>query len=172
MRSILALALVVAIGACRPSNAQERTPLLRDELRRELIGCYALFDARGRPVDSSYYNSSPAVRFDSLVAGITDRDTIPGVYWWLHRLNDQGVPLDSPGAGPHAGPVWWADSLSDTIRLSFSTGFSGAEFILSAPRRALDTLGGRAVERWDFGPPFVDDRGGAFAERIACPSSD
>jgi hypothetical protein len=61
-----------------------------------------------------------------------------------------------------------ADSLTDTVRLSFVDGFSGAVFVLAAPKSRPDTLIGRLYESWDFGPPFETTHGPARAIREAC----
>jgi hypothetical protein len=68
----------------------------------------------------------------------------------------------------HAAPLWTADSLTDTVRLSFIDGFTGAVFVLEA-RPPVDTLRGRVFESWDAGPPFQTPRGSAYAIREACP---
>jgi hypothetical protein len=68
------------------------------------------------------------------------------------------------------GSAWWgADSLSDTIRIQFHSGFSGSTFVLALPSRGTigDTIRGRAFELWDFGPGHTL-RGKAFAARVRC----
>ena len=84
------------------------------------------------------------------------------------------VPLDTLGAPSRTtrglmAPNWSADSLSDTIRVSFVNGFSGAVFVLAAPPGHVDTLRGRALEFWDYGPSETR-RGGAHAIRMQCPT--
>jgi hypothetical protein len=167
-RVLLLLSLVVLLSSCRESTTGEAPVLARDGLRRELIGCLALFSEDGRAIDSTYYNSSPRVQLDSIIVGITARDSVPGVVWLLHRLDSAGRRLDDRSSGWQVGPVWWADSLTDTVRLSFTTGFSGASFVLSAPVGGPDSLHGRAEDHWDFGPPFTNSRGGAFARHVPC----
>jgi hypothetical protein len=61
---------------------------------------------------------------------------------------------------------WSADSLTDSVRLSFSDGFSGAHVILAAPPGHLDTLRGRVEERWDFRP--TNQRGAVYALPVRC----
>ena len=60
------------------------------------------------------------------------------------------------------------DSLTDSVRLSFVNGFSGALLVLNARPRQSDTLVGRVFESRDYGPPFEVPRGGAKAVQIPC----
>ena len=160
------LCFIAYLGA---SETEAQEPIPRDGLRRELVGCYALFGDDERPVDSSgYYNASPRVRLDSLPVSATVRDNRPGIVRVLHRLNAGGRRQAASSPIEFRSPAWSADSLTDSIRLSFSNGLSGASFILAAPSTAADTLEGRAEEHWDFGPPFETPRGRARAVRVRC----
>lgn len=145
------------------ANAQRQAPpLRRNEPRLDVVGCYALYSDSGR-LDGSFYNSSPAVRLDSAEFHSL-RQTIPG---WraMAALTTTLGPAKTNAAHP---PSWSADSLTDSLRLSFVNGFSGAVLVLNAPRGRTDTLVGRVFESWDYQPPT--SRGGARAVRIPCAS--
>jgi hypothetical protein len=81
----------------------------------------------------------PAVRLDSDVVRrdvhyvgrrLTALDSVGRPI--VGRANDQGIP-----------PTWAADSLGDSVRLSFVDGFSGAAFALAARAgQRADTLRG------------------------------
>ena len=127
--------------------------------------CYALYFERGR-VDGSLFNASPSVRLDSTSWYPFDRDTVRHAFRSMLALTQSHGPFyGSHGSRP---PFRAADSLTDSIRLSFTDGFSGAVFVLSAPAGRTDTLGGRVFERWDAGPPFETPRGAARAIREPC----
>jgi hypothetical protein len=117
-------------------------------------------------VDTTYYNASPIVRLDSTeLEGVVDR--LKGIWRTVVPLDTLGQPSRTTrGMFP---PTWSADSLTDTVRISFVNGFSGAEFVLSIPLGVRDTLRGRALEHWDVGPPHLSSRGVAHAIRVACP---
>jgi len=161
-----ALALVLPSGAA--SQRSDSGPLFRSALREDLLGCYALYTRRGHLPDSSFYNASPLVRLDSDPAFGTERDSEPGTIRVMVRLDSTGQPL-GPRHPHHAlGPSWLVDSTTDTLRLLFSDGFSGAAVIVVAARSSGDTLRGRIEEDWDVGPPFVTNRGNGRAVRIRC----
>ncbi len=167
MRLTLAVIIGVTSWSCTAGAGQERSGTPRDALRDELLGCFALYTPRGKLLDSTFYNSSPRVRLDSLAVGITARDTMPGVVRRMWRLDAAGQRLDRDDPQSLFGRVWWADSLTDSVRLSFSDGFSGAEVILAAPNPAADTLNGRIEEHWDMGPT-TNQRGRVRAVRVRC----
>src|SRR6266550_3729151 len=157
MSAKIATLLLLVSSACTHGETLQQP---RDALRTELIGCYELYTAAGKLLDSTFYNSSPRVRLDSTALGITARDTVPGVFRRLVRLDPNGRPVDLDDPGFRA---WWADSLTDSVRLSFSDGFSGAQVILAVAGRG-DTLLGRIEEHWDFAPP--NSRGRVRAVRV------
>ena len=148
------------------STGHAQRPLLRNGLRAELVGCYALFTAPAGDAQRSLYNASASVRLDSQAVdprGSRSSSTA------LRLL----TPLTAPNAPMVASPrqftrTWTADSLTDTVRLSFVDGFSGAVFVFAAPRTNPDTLFGRRSEHWDFGPPFETTHGLARAIRQPC----
>ena len=162
----LVLCLVAAV-ACHARDEAQPFAAPRNALRVELLGCYALYMPNDRLLDSTFYNASPLVRLDSAPLGISGRDTMPGVFRVFIRLDKDGSPLEPVDPQNHIGHAWWADSLSDSIRVSFSDGFSGAVVILAAPPAAHDTLRGRIEEHWDVGPT-ITGRGMVRAIRIRC----
>jgi hypothetical protein len=139
-------------------TSPRRVSLLRNGLRTDLIGCYALYFERGR-VDGSLFNATPSVRLDSMPFRSTWRS--------MTGLSLAGKP--APLRQPSQPPQWTADSLTDSVRLSFVDAFSGAVFVLDALAGRTDTLRGRVFESWDAGPPFVTPRGPAHAIREVCP---
>jgi hypothetical protein len=144
----------------------------RRALRDDVLGCYALFGEDGRRVDTTYYNASPVVALDSMPWRMSDSvrmdDSLRGMWRRLFAFDTLGdVSRTTRGMNP---PDWSADSLSDTIRVSFVNGFSGAVFVLAAPPGHVDTLRGRALEFWDYGPSETR-RGSAYAIRVRCPST-
>ena len=160
--SVVALAILTfPISACPRTPATRPPSSIRHELRAELLGCYALYTPAGKLLDSSFYNASPLVRLDSVSTGKG-----PMGFRSLVRLDSAGTPIDPDPRSPF-GRDWWADSLSDSVRLSFSDGFSGAVVILAAPPGQRDTLWGRIEEHWDMGPT-VNQRGRVQALRLAC----
>jgi len=135
-------------------------------LRSDLLGCYALF-VGGKPLDTTYYNSSPRVRLDSTVFEIRHGDTLFWTWRLLRRLDLHGRAVDPSGRKDPFPFVWWVDSLTDSLHLSFVDGFSGAVLAL-APRTASDTLYGRIEEHWDVGPPFATSQHSARGVRVTC----
>ena len=159
-------ALAATIAACTTSRPPASAQLPRSGLRAELLGCYALYKPDGKRLDSSFYNSSPLVRLDSIAARMTS-ETSPAAFRSLVRLDSVGNPVDQLDPTSFLGRMWWADSLTDSVRLSFSDGFSGALAILAAPHGRADTLSGRIEEDWDMGPS-VNQRGAVRALRVKC----
>ena len=156
-------AMAVALGGFHtPLRAQAP---MRNGLRQDLVGCYALFTTTGKRVDSTFYNASPLVRLDSTRDQRLASAGVPGTYRLAARLDSSGRATTAKHEHS-VGPIWWADSLSDSVRLSFSNGFSGAFFTLVAPNPPSDTLRGWIEEDWDFGPPTR--HGPAYALRTSC----
>jgi hypothetical protein len=148
---------------CISTANTQRPPLLRNGLRAELVGCYALSTTGGGGAERQLYNVSALIRLDSQpVEYLT-----PGVVRTVVPL----APANLPTAHPRPfTPRWTADSLTDTVRLSFVDGFSGGVFVLAARPGRPDTLAGRRFERWDFGP-METGHGPARAIRQPCPAS-
>lgn len=165
MLAVVVASLVSIAGISWWRSRPQEEPPQRRALRAEVLGCYALFGENGR-IDTTYYNASPLVRLDS-GAPRQANDSSP---WHPRSL----TALDSLGAPSRTtrgmwAPDWSADSLTDTVRISFSNGFSGAVFVLSAPPGS-DTLRGRAYESWDVGPS-ITRRGAAHAVRVRCSAA-
>jgi hypothetical protein len=163
-RALAVLLLAANIAGCfaTPREGQPPPPA-RHALRREVPGCYAIFDEDRKPAHVNLYGPSPQV----LLVGTPDTGTRRDII----LLDSTGAPSRQPPDGVFNGFAWTADSLSDTVRVSFHNGFSGAAVALRVPTdaelRIGDTLRGRAVEHWDFGNP-VTDAGDAFAVRVPC----
>jgi len=151
------LALVtVAIGfaGCRRGvvPTSETGPILeRDNVHQAIVGCYAFFDRNGRPASDSLPWAPTTGR---LFEGGRAQKLTPGPH-----------PVTGPG---RFEPRWRVDPVTDTLRVLFSSGFEGTEFVLGF-RQRRDTLRGRAVTHIDVGPPFSSERGSASAIRIPCP---
>ena len=153
MNRLLALAFPLAM-ACAGDDGNLKGP--QHELRTDLVGCYALF-VDGRPLDSTYYGSSPRVRLDSMP--LRGR----GPFRILRRVDLTG-PLRDRLEQPFAS--WVVDSVAGIVRLSFHNGFSGA--VLSVRLRdGSDTLEGRIANHWDF-DPGVSHRARVRAIRVPC----
>lgn len=172
-RNLATLVIVLAGGACAPSQddlddvSRVTEPLARWGMRSELVGCYRLLDANGAALDSNAaYNAFAFVELSS--APLNDTVKHPGTRGWRALLH----PGDQPIASEHMafGPMWYSDSLTDTLRLSFIDGFSGAVLALDAPPGAVDSLSGTVEEHWDFGPSTTNRRR-ATATRAECPRS-
>ena len=163
------LALICILVACLPSRdaTSSEATVPRKKLRTDVLGCYALYGERGERVDTTYYNASPVVRLDSAdPEGIVASSK--GFWRSVVALDTLGRPSGTTRA--MLPPTWRADSLTDTVRISFVDGFSGAEFVFSVPLGARDTLRGRALHHTDVGPPHTYSLGVAHAIRISCPS--
>ena len=155
-------------GAWSVGSAQGR-PLARKTLRPDLIGCWAFYDNRGDRADRSLYWAPAFARLDTSVVRL-DRGAAPAVLRAAYKLDSLRRAAEVVGRMERLGLSFWtADSLADTVRVSFSSGFSGTEFVLAVPRgHRADTIRGRAVEFWDFGPPFITPAGAAYAVRVPC----
>jgi hypothetical protein len=162
--SLIAIVVSLVILTDGPESPVEPEAPLRRSLRADVVGCYSLFTARGRRIDTTFYNASPRVRLDTARRDPRFRDSTHRV---MHALDTLGNPSRTTRG---SWPAWSADSLSDTVYLSFSTGFSGASFAFAIPGGSRDTFHGRAVEYWDFTRPT--NRGRAYAVRTACPQVD
>ena len=122
--------LALAAPACSQYGDRLARIPARHSLRREVLGCYALANEHGG-VLSPAAGTPPTIRLDS---------TARGGGWRLQ-------PDSTTGAADFTG--WWADSLSDTLRLTFSDGFSGSRLALKADGTRLE---GYAVGFTDVGP--------------------
>jgi hypothetical protein len=160
----LVLGVVLSVpGLNAPLQAQA---LVRNALRGDLVGCYALFTGNGKPVDSSFHNASPLVHLDPTSHPGFTRHAHVGVRRLLMRLDPSGRRFDLTDSRHGLAPLWWVDSLTDSVRLSFSDGFGGAFLTLAAPTSRSDTLRGRIEEDWDFTDPTSHRP--AYAVRVLC----
>jgi len=158
------VAALIALGSIKLPLAAQGS--VRNSLRVDLLGCYALFTGAGHRVDSNFYRASPNVRLDSTVYPVFVAHKEFGARRRLARLDANGRHIDpSFGQGP-LGPGWWVDSLVDSLRVSFSDGFSGAFVTVAVPPTHSDTLRGRIEEDWDYREPT--SLGPAYAVRVAC----
>lgn len=169
MRSVAAAILILTLAA--QGCAAERDRALKHEaaaLPHGMLGCYELFIRGGLPAPDSLYFTSPKVRLDSAASPAERLPEHPRA-WSLVRLDANGREMDH---GRRSFPTFWSpDSLSDSVHLIISSGYSGTELILPLPAGS-DTLHGRAVEHGDAGPPFSRDAGAVTAVRIPCVAGE
>jgi hypothetical protein len=181
---VLAVSLVALLAyPAGPSAAQNPAPskrsalglglskpvLRRNGLVSSVLGCWALYDSAGAPAAKNLYWAASLARLD--------RDTLEGPYSGIPGAARVAVKLESTGQPFFASNVdrrhqtisWTADSLADTIRVMFSSGFSGTSFVFGIPKGDVrtDTLRGRAIEFFDVGPS-ESDAGRAHAIRVEC----
>ena len=169
---------ILSVSACMRALPPRATGMSGNGVRLGLLGCYSLRDKNGRPLDSTYYNSADIVRLDTLPepttpdefkARMTGDHLAPRFRGPRYgRLVPLGERAGSVDLGLGGGLGWWQDSVTDSIQLSFVNGFSGTGLTLNAPEPLGDTLRGRIVEHWDFGPGNID-RGAGSAIRVRCP---
>ena len=169
MRGAGAIVSLSLLLACTRHDKPAPPGPARQALRADVLGCYALFEESGRRIDSSYYNAAPSVLLDSTPLSAIS-DTFYGVGRTLIRLDTLGRFRDDVGSPGGQLWSWSADSLSDSIHLSFIDGFSGAYLILNASPGHLDTLPGRIGIVWDLGPS-VTKEGKVRAIRVPCRSN-
>jgi hypothetical protein len=169
-RSLLPALASIGLASCGEGDSPAR-PTDHVVLPRDMVGCYAIYDERGRPASERLYFAPPKVRleatpFSHRFHGGAVRDST----WLLTRLDAAGRPLPAH-SGREPFLYWAADSASDNIRIMFSSGLSGSELTFDPRYAANDTLHGRAQEHWDFGPPFRTNAGRITAIRIPCLSA-
>jgi hypothetical protein len=137
------------------------------------LGCYTLHQADGQLLDSTYYNSAPRVRLDTMtIARRSDqRQHLLGL---MEPQDALGRSLDDPERrqraptddSPAVGAIWSGDSLSDSVWMDFG-GLSFTFLVVAPVGGHWDTLRGRVGEAWDVGPRFTA-RGQAIAVRVPC----
>jgi hypothetical protein len=170
----LVLPCVLLLVSCESETAEgtnSHNGLFRRGLRREMLGCLALYTGPETRLDGTYFRASPGVRLDSVrPTGRLVIDSIAVRYRVATALDREGNPI-GPGSEDVGMPhVWAADSLSDTLRVWFTNGFSSTAIALEF-RTDADTLHGRLEEEWDSGPPFETNPGDAYAVRVPCRSA-
>ena len=172
-RAFLLPAVFVLIAGCRRETVSA-APEANHWSPAELLGCYEILDAKRRPADSVWYNVMPTVR-------LTDtpmrryKDTVRARAWHLLPLSNAGQgrwradPEGKLESVVGFAPEWSLNASGDTLRFNFIDGFSGATIQFARADTHGDTLRGVVTEHWDFGPPFSNDKGRAYAVRRSCP---
>ena len=164
MRRIFApLVLLASLCACRAQEPR-RAATGSGLTAASLAGCYALYGTNGQLLSGrEYYGSSPLVRLDQLTIG-RSTDSINGRrFRRARRLDQAGALVDTVNASMGIGPSWTVGT-DDTLRISFSNGFSGAYLSLGLGNATTDTLHGYIEVHWDFSGPT--DHGKAWAVRV------
>lgn len=144
-------------GAPASVSSTPSQPATRTELEHTLVGCYSvrlgLFHARDA-LDASFRRAH---------AG-TEHSTPPRIV----ALDSGGVLGPAPRIWPtiHRLNYWQLDSLSDSLQMVFSTGYSGVRLTLAA---AGDSLIGHADDFWDF--THLSERAPVLLRRVACDSA-
>lgn len=158
---VFAALLILGAGAAECARPQPSMgPNAALVLPRDLAGCYALYGGQGAPVTHLYF-APPQVRLDTTRASWPNDN---GRTSRAARLDARGRPL----ADDEMAILYWhPDSLSDTIHVVTSSGFSGTELIVAPGRARRDTLRGRAVEHWDMGPSS-NEAGAVMLARVPC----
>jgi hypothetical protein len=134
---------------------------LRRGLRTDVLGCFSLTLGKDGTTAQALGPRLRGFHIDSAVV-----DTSRGeIERHLVALDSSLRPIYRDKRLVRA--MWRADSVLDTLRLSFVDGFSGPEFTLSAPvSGSTDTLRGRAGYWRDLGG--LENLGPALAVRIPC----
>lgn len=163
-RTLGILALLGCIVACgRPID-----PPPRAVLRADVVGCLRLFERDGRRIDTSSYNASHWIALRATAWRAPDGREYPGLFS-AQRLDSTYRPVELAPVDLR-GPRWSADARGDSIRIDLGDGFSGALVVLDAPQSRRDTLKGRIVQLWDFGPGASNARR-MYAVRAQCARS-
>lgn len=159
------VALLIVCSA--PREATSQPPLSRAGLRNEAVGCWVLLDSTLQSAASTLY-WAPAITYLSPRPDSSRWANQGRPFRAASRLDESGRDLNALDDPRRRGlNAWSADSLSDSIRVIFTSGFSGTWFTFSIPSgTTADTLRGFAVERWDYKPDT--QRGAAFAVRRRC----
>ena len=169
---ILLVALAVsAIWYRNRSPAPTSTYLIlgRRTLPLRVAGCWDLFDHSGRPAGDSLYWAPSTTRLDTMPSPWVFNG-LSGVVWPAVRFDSFAKAGALPDSLDMTSAFWSADSLSDSIRLKYSSGFSGTTFVFALPPRGMssDTLRGYAVEHSDMVVPGVPPKESVYAVRTPC----
>lgn len=164
----LVFAFTVAQAAVGVASAQAPV-LTRRALRREALGCFTLFDAHRQSTWGRLRNAPAIARLVSAPNALDTHLYPPGATYRRVESRDMGNYVIVESSPNRLAPVWSADSLSDSIRILFSDGYTGSGLIFALPSGdRADSLVGRAYTFVDAGPPYRTDRGRAFAVRRPC----
>ena len=169
-RAVLLAVLALAVGVpYRAMLLRDATPpvLVRESLRMDVLGCFMLLKARGQRADSAFIGAPQAVRLDS-ARGDTGSTGAAAAWRNAYALDSLGRVV----ARSHVPHSWVADSLTDTIRISFLGSLGGVAFEFAMPPGVRDTVHGRATFYGDAGPPFEHPLGPARAVRVTCTAPD
>jgi hypothetical protein len=160
----------IADYSARAHLAKQGRPMIaRNALRPEALGCYELLDSARQNASKSMEGVPAIIRVDSMVDVM--RGTAPGITS-SRTLGAAaaGKPVYRDPISRDMHPRWSADSLTDTVRLVFTNGFSGAVFALNLPVNSRgDPLKGRAKTFVDVAP-LEGPEGNAWAIRRDCPT--
>lgn len=140
---VMILSTALFAGA-QAEGARERQalPVIKSGLRRDALACYALFDSAGRTLVGQLTGAPRMVRLDSTVVHRWGGAS-SGV-WRLVQPLGQEEEYQAQAIQNGMLPVWAADSLTDTVRFSFSTGYTGSSFAFNLPAiRGFGALEGR-----------------------------
>ncbi|HUQ18664.1 MAG TPA: hypothetical protein VM099_03535 [Gemmatimonadaceae bacterium] len=157
-------------GDYRRARLTKQSPriMARNALRAEALGCYELLDSAGQNASKSMEGVPAIIRVDSMVDLTRD---MPAGMTSLRTLGAAtvGTPVYRDPISRDMHPRWSADSLTDSVRLVFTNGFTGALFALNLPvNNRGDTLKGRAKTFVDVAP-LEGPEGNAWAVRRHCP---
>lgn len=167
-RGILLVCGVAVIVVAAAAYARESMAARKDGaagLPGRMAGCWALYDGAGRPASDSLYFAAARVRLQTTRTSGRRVSSAAEPRWKIVRLDANGADVARTHDPSGELENWWYGG-DGRIHVQFSSGFSGTEFILPSVRG--DTLHGRAVEHWDFGPPFSTNGGKVTVVRIAC----
>jgi len=148
----------------------------RNSLPAGVVGCWALHDDGGARAEAAYFQSPSIMRLEAephASASFHGSGTVRRV----ERFDSLGAPMDVDTARPAVSrsrrfTYWAADSTADRLRVRFSSGLSGTQFVFDLPRGGIpaDTIRGRAISHWDF-RRLNTDEGSMYAVRVSCPES-
>jgi hypothetical protein len=168
VRAFVVAAMMIEPVRAGGVAAAQAPVLTRNALRADALGCFVLLDSRRQSVAGLLRRAPARVRLDSA----RDRpSTFPNATTTLWRIEYRDSTNRVVGVTPATGLAssWSADSLTDSIRIRFSDGFTGSGFVFALPSATRsDALFGRAYTFVDAGPPYRTDRGPAFAVRYSC----
>lgn len=174
---VLGIVLAVTAGAAGWWWYVERLGDPVDQARNSLpagvVGCWALYDDEDRRASRKFYQSPSVVNLKAepdTAASFHGSGTVRRAV----RLDSLRNPMDTasmrPGPDPRKFTYWAADSTASRLRVRFSSGFSGTQFLFQLPEGVIpgDTISGRAISFWDFSR-FNSAEGSMYAVRVSCP---
>lgn len=174
---VLGIVLAVTVGAAGWWWYEHRLgfPIehARNSLPAGLTGCWSLSDGEGEGAQDRFY-AAPSFAQLHKEANTSVSYGGSGTVRRVFRFDSLGRAMDEDtvrqsGPSPQEFTYWAVDSLADRLRIHFSTGFSGTQFVFTLPDDASvsDTLWGHAYSHWDH-VPYPTDEGSAYAARVPC----